>query len=149
MKKKYTKKQIQEAINYWTKQLKLGNYKKVLKEEAQPNNKSIIFGLATSDYGGGSREEIELDNIEDAKIDGLDFLMDQFEDWMNASYDSYPEDYEKLYKKDFERIANRAFLSKAISILTSNFKKSGKEETYELGELDGNSGTWIYIEYDE
>lgn len=29
MKKKYTKKQIQEAINYWLKQLKLGNYKKV------------------------------------------------------------------------------------------------------------------------
>lgn len=32
MKKKYTKKQIQEAINYWTKQLKLGNYKKSLNE---------------------------------------------------------------------------------------------------------------------
>ena len=29
MKKRYTKKQIQEAINYWEKQLKLGNYKKV------------------------------------------------------------------------------------------------------------------------
>ena len=28
MKKKYTKKQIQEVINYWKKQLKLGNYKK-------------------------------------------------------------------------------------------------------------------------
>ena len=28
MKKKYTKKQIQEAINYWQKQLKIGNYKK-------------------------------------------------------------------------------------------------------------------------
>lgn len=26
---KYTKKQIQEAINYWTKQLELGNYKKL------------------------------------------------------------------------------------------------------------------------
>ena len=29
MKKKYTKKQITEAIAYWQKQLKLGNYKKV------------------------------------------------------------------------------------------------------------------------
>ena len=29
MKKTYTKKQIQEAINYWTKQLKIGNYKKL------------------------------------------------------------------------------------------------------------------------
>ena len=27
MKKKYTKKQITEAIAYWEKQLKLGNYK--------------------------------------------------------------------------------------------------------------------------
>ena len=29
MKKQYTKKQITEAIAYWKKQLKLGNYKKV------------------------------------------------------------------------------------------------------------------------
>ena len=29
MKKQYTKKQIQEAINYWKKQLKCGNYKKI------------------------------------------------------------------------------------------------------------------------
>lgn len=29
MKKKYTKKQIQEAISYWQKQLRTGNYKKV------------------------------------------------------------------------------------------------------------------------
>lgn len=29
MKKKYTKKQIQEAIAYWKKQIKLGNYKKL------------------------------------------------------------------------------------------------------------------------
>ena len=29
MKKKYTKKQIQEAINYWKKQIKIGNYKKI------------------------------------------------------------------------------------------------------------------------
>ena len=29
MKKKYTKKQITEAIAYWEKQLRAGNYKKV------------------------------------------------------------------------------------------------------------------------
>jgi len=29
MKKKYTKKQITEAIAYWQKQLKKGNYKKL------------------------------------------------------------------------------------------------------------------------
>lgn len=32
MKKKYTKKQIQEAIAYWQKQLELGNYKKITNE---------------------------------------------------------------------------------------------------------------------
>lgn len=35
MKKKYTKKQIQEAIKYWEKQLKAGNYKK-LNESDEP-----------------------------------------------------------------------------------------------------------------
>jgi len=29
MKKKYTKKQITEAIAYWEKQLRVGNYKRV------------------------------------------------------------------------------------------------------------------------
>ena len=29
MKKTYTKKQIQEAINYWEKQLRIGNYERV------------------------------------------------------------------------------------------------------------------------
>lgn len=36
MKKKYTRKQISEAIAYWEKQLKKGNYKKV--------NESFSFG---------------------------------------------------------------------------------------------------------
>ena len=31
--KQYTKKQIQEAINYWEKQLSLGNYKKLNEDE--------------------------------------------------------------------------------------------------------------------
>ena len=34
MKKQYTKKQIQEAISYWKKQLAEGNYRKV-NEEAE------------------------------------------------------------------------------------------------------------------
>lgn len=33
MKKRYTRKQIVEAINYWKKQLRVGNYKK-LNEDA-------------------------------------------------------------------------------------------------------------------
>ena len=33
MKKQYTRKQIQEAIQYWKKQLKAGNYRKVNESE--------------------------------------------------------------------------------------------------------------------
>ena len=41
MKKQYTKKQITEAIAYWKKQLKNGNYKKV--NESKDTMKSITF----------------------------------------------------------------------------------------------------------
>ena len=43
MKKTYTKKQIQEAISYWRKQLKAGNYRKV--------NESVEYE--------GAKEDIE------------------------------------------------------------------------------------------
>lgn len=42
MKKKYTKKQIQEAINYWKKQLKIGNYKKINESYEYDNDDDII-----------------------------------------------------------------------------------------------------------
>lgn len=44
MKKKYTKKQIQEAINYWQKQLKAGNYKKV--NESVNDTAGILQAIA-------------------------------------------------------------------------------------------------------
>lgn len=37
MKKTYTKKQIQEAISYWKKQLAKGNYRKVNESAAAGN----------------------------------------------------------------------------------------------------------------
>ena len=43
MKKTYTKRQIQEAISYWQKQLKLGNYKKV-------NESRYDIGMAAETY---------------------------------------------------------------------------------------------------
>ena len=41
MKKKYTKKQITEAIAYWEKQLKKGNYRKVNESEDELTDKEI------------------------------------------------------------------------------------------------------------
>ena len=46
MKKTYTKKQITEAIAYWEKQLKLGNYKKV----NESNDSTIDAWLKISEY---------------------------------------------------------------------------------------------------
>lgn len=40
--KKYTKKQIQEAINYWKKQLKIGNYKKLNESYGYDNDDELL-----------------------------------------------------------------------------------------------------------
>jgi len=46
MKKQYTKKQITEAIAYWQKQLREGNYKKV----NESNDSTIDAWLKISEY---------------------------------------------------------------------------------------------------
>ena len=49
MKKKYTKKQITEAIAYWEKQLRAGNYKKVVESDSQYKNLFGISGLQAAE----------------------------------------------------------------------------------------------------
>ena len=50
MKKKYTKKQIQEAISYWEKQLSLGNYKKLNEDEnVYDENQRDEYGFTRDD----------------------------------------------------------------------------------------------------
>ena len=44
MKKTYAKKQIQEAINYWEKQLRIGNYKRV--NESANDTAGILQAIA-------------------------------------------------------------------------------------------------------
>lgn len=51
MKKQYTKKQIQEAISYWEKQLEAGNYRKV--------NESIDYAIFQAEMPGGRTEEYD------------------------------------------------------------------------------------------
>ena len=48
MKKKYTKKQIVEAINYWKKQIRLGNYRKL--NESNDGIEAIISQLPKDEY---------------------------------------------------------------------------------------------------
>ena len=48
--KQYTKKQIQEAINYWKKQLSLGNYKKLNEDEnVYDENQRDEYGFTRDD----------------------------------------------------------------------------------------------------
>ena len=50
MKKTYTKKQIQEAIAYWKKQLAGGNYRKVNETIVPPPQKIRSFDDLASEY---------------------------------------------------------------------------------------------------
>lgn len=51
MKKKYTKKQIQEAIKFWEKQLKAGNYKKINESINLSENADAYKLIAAMDNG--------------------------------------------------------------------------------------------------
>lgn len=54
MKAKYTKRQIQEAISYWKKQLKLKNYKKL-----NESTDDVVEGLWDEDGNGGPTDADE------------------------------------------------------------------------------------------
>ena len=42
MKKTYTKRQIQEAISYWKRQLAKGNYRKIDENDKSVNNCTLV-----------------------------------------------------------------------------------------------------------
>ena len=58
MKKKYTKRQITEAIAYWKRQLKLGNYKKL-----NESNENYVIGLWDKDGNGGPKNGKEFSKL--------------------------------------------------------------------------------------
>lgn len=63
MKKKYTKKQICEAIAYWKKQLKSGNYKKI---NESLDDKCLICTYSLSPYCTGDEGWIwAMDSLDD------------------------------------------------------------------------------------
>ena len=139
MKKQYTKKQIMEAISYWKNQLRRGNYKKL--NEAFETGK-FVFGLGTSDYGGGSDEGIILDSPEQVKAKGLQWLQNEFASWLETIKDANPADYVDA-KSEFAKF-NRSYLSKCIAKLLSDFQATGDAE-YKLGPIDQADDAWLYL----
>ena len=81
MKKTYTKKQITEAIAYWQKQLKAGNYKKVNESEFRPSmvvdTGNDTYMITTNDDGERCIVPDTLDEIQDV-IDAFNINMDPF-----------------------------------------------------------------------
>ena len=75
MKKKYTKKQITEAIAYWKKQLKAGNYKKI--DESFPiacsndNTGIMCYTHIYSAYNNGDEDWLFVAPNMNAFIDGF------------------------------------------------------------------------------
>ena len=66
MKKQYTKKQITEAIAYWQKQLKLGNYKKV--NESQTNDDGTVKPYNVGDILWDTYEDEELEPVKVKRV---------------------------------------------------------------------------------
>lgn len=103
MKKKYTKKQIQEAINYWKKQLKLGNYKKINesapKTEQDDNITQIInkigkVKLTNEEYKYLINYLMNTDKLtnEETKL-LIDLVMDKVGDYFSNDPDWYDFDW--------------------------------------------------------
>ena len=86
MKKTYTKKQIQEAINYWEKQLKAGNYKKVNESEFRP---SMVVDTGNDTYMITTNDDGERCIVPDT-LDEIQDVMDAF------SIDSFVIDSEHV-----------------------------------------------------
>ena len=72
MKKTYTKKQIQEAIAYWQKQLAKGNYRKV-NESSDENETSADKAIRALDAAGFYAEYIDDNTIQLSFDDKYDY----------------------------------------------------------------------------
>jgi len=80
MKKQYTKKQIVEAINYWKKQLRAGNYKKL-----NESNDGYKYCLYYESYGNDDTVQI-FDSMEELDKSFKEFLDGYFstESWVES-----------------------------------------------------------------
>ena len=96
MKKTYTNKQITEAIRYWKKQLKAGNYRKV--------NESLEYEALEKDLEGALAARNDIPNYIKAYIH--DIILD------NAGHDGIGYDYE------FDGIVNDLKRERVITVMT-------------------------------
>lgn len=89
MKKKYTRKQIVEAINYWKKQIRLGNYKRKLNEsvDGAPTYTGKMVGYKWVYFLESNIEETQFLKTFDSEATaiqaGVDDIMKEVGSWDN------------------------------------------------------------------
>lgn len=145
MKKKYTKKQIQEAIAYWQRQIKRGNYKK-LNESVEDLDSRIKNGTIVCksekeaneivDYYGPNYYEIDADNVSDEVMDDNvtypSEALDYFASKLNYHSRRYKKDgeYDISYKYDVD---DPKFFGKNVNKFGFYIEYTDKnDETYDV-----------------
>ena len=88
MKKRYTKKQIQEAINYWEKQLKLGNYKKVNESRYDTDMAAEIYAQDEEEISAIAAQLMQLpkNDMQEASYNKIGDLALANAKYSNGSY---------------------------------------------------------------
>lgn len=139
--KKYTKKQIVEAISYWEKQIRLGNYKKI-NESYESYKLDDLRDLA-------SQELFTYDNIPNyAKKFILDGVMEDVENGvvnLNSSgtkqyYDTDEDTYEEM---DIDDSSDKSLL-KYIKLYIPEFMDS-RDVTVEYVRVTDNDNNEYYV----
>ena len=109
MKKKYTKKQITEAIAYWEKQLKNGNYKKLLESQYSSLVKIEVYDVefldvgTTTDIAQSEYKSVQIDvNINKS-------ISIQIENWFDLNAGVLPISYkfktlDSVKCKDYDKL---------------------------------------------
>ena len=137
MKKRYSRKHICEAIAYWKKQLRKLN-------ESVDSSSKLCLQLTTADQGGGSDDGTIFDSLDEFDQNGYAWTKEKLEDWAYVSKDADPETYEELYRAEFDNALDSLYSN--IKRMSTDFTKDG-EAMYDIGELDGNDGTWLQLRY--
>lgn len=121
MKKRYTKKQITEAIAYWKKQLRAGNYKKVNESEFRP---SMVVDTGNDTYMITTNDDGERCIVPD--------MLDEIQDVIDAfSIDSFVIDSERV-NDEYETVDPQDALDYFASKL-SHFGGNSGEAKYRKG----------------
>ena len=88
MKKKYTKKQITEAISYWQKQLRAGNYKKVNESRYDTDMAAEIYAQDEAEISAIAAQLMQLpkNDMQEAAYNKIGDLALANAKYSNSSY---------------------------------------------------------------